>query len=69
MIFSECKCGEFVSIGWEAGMKHGFYRNECEKCGEITFYECTSLPNGEVLSEKEFWEKHPEAIQPSIIQS
>ncbi len=42
MIFTECACGEPVSVGWESGMTPGYYRTDCE-CGKIAMTECVSF--------------------------
>lgn len=42
MIFTECTCGEQITVGWEAGDGTGFYRTNCG-CGKIAMTECTSL--------------------------
>ena len=42
MIFTECDCGEPITIGWELGMKQGYYRTNC-KCGKIVMSELTSF--------------------------
>lgn len=43
MIFTNCECGETITVGWESGMKMGYYRHNCEKCGKIAMVELTSL--------------------------
>ena len=42
MIFTECECKEPIVVGWESGMKRGYYRTNC-KCGRIAMTELTSL--------------------------
>jgi hypothetical protein len=42
MIFTECSCGEPITVGWESGMPLGYYRTNC-KCGKIAMTECTSF--------------------------
>ena len=45
MIFSECiNCNSAIIINWEIEDGGSYYRNECEKCKSISFYECTSFP-------------------------
>lgn len=43
MIFTSCICEEPITVAWESGMKQGYYRNNCEKCGKIAMVELTSL--------------------------
>lgn len=43
MIFTNCECDEPITVGWESGMKRGYYRTNCEKCGKIAMTELTSL--------------------------
>lgn len=42
MIFTECECGEPITVGWECGDGPGYYRTNC-KCGKIVMTELTSL--------------------------
>jgi hypothetical protein len=53
MIFTECECGEPISVGWESGMKQGYYRNNCEKCGRIAMVELTSIAGETTILENE----------------
>ena len=57
MIFTECGCGETITVGWESGDGAGFYRTNC-KCGKIAMTECTSF-GGEthILDDEEELEK------------
>lgn len=67
MIFTKCSnpnCDEPIVLCWECGNGYGFSREVCEKCNSVSFVECTSLGDGETLSEKDFWEKYPDAIAP-----
>jgi hypothetical protein len=43
MIFTQCECGEPITVGWECGMQRGYYRTDCEKCNRIAMTECTSI--------------------------
>lgn len=52
MIFTECDCGEPISVGWESGMKQGYYRTNC-KCGKIAMTELTSLGGQTTILENE----------------
>lgn len=58
MIFTECDCGKPIVIGWESGMKRGFYRTDCLDCGKIAMTEYTSI-GGEttILDDKKALEK------------
>lgn len=43
MIFTNCECDEPITVAWESGMKQGYYRNNCEKCGRIAMVELSSI--------------------------
>ena len=62
MIFTNCECDELIVVGWESGMKQGFYRNNCEKCGKIAMVELSSLGGETTILENE------EALEKFIIE-
>lgn len=66
MIFTNCTnttCQEPIMIAWESGDEPGYYRYQCG-CGQVSFIELTSLC-GNTLSEEEFWQLYPYAINPT----
>ena len=63
MIFTNCtNCNNSIIVYYEAGDEGagGAEKVKCEECDAINFVELVSI-DGETLSEKEFWERHPNA--------
>lgn len=58
MIFTNCECYEPIVVAWESGMKQGYYRTDCEKCGRIAMTKLSSF-DGEttILKNEEELEK------------
>ena len=52
MIFTECTCGEPITVGWESGDKRGYYRTNCP-CGKIAMTELSSFGETTILDSEE----------------
>ena len=67
MIFTNCSCGESITVGWESGDPQGYYRTNCP-CGKIAMTELSSFGETTILDsedELETFIKEKELLKPS----